>query len=92
MAETRSPSKVPAGDTQLVRYLMKAADGDTAYRDVYLQRAVEKLERSISRADYEQLKTHGATVEQLLQETPSSGVTAELETRAGPVNASLCAA
>ena len=69
MAETRSPTKVPAGDIQLVRYLMKAADGDTAYRDVYLQRAVEKLEWSISRADYEQLKTHGATVEQLLQET-----------------------
>ncbi|HSO76007.1 MAG TPA: hypothetical protein VLU47_14325, partial [Blastocatellia bacterium] len=69
MAETISPTKFPAGDIQLVRYLMKAADGDTAYRDVYLQRAVEKLERSISRADYEQLKTHGATVEQLLQET-----------------------
>jgi len=69
MAETRSPTKIPAGDIQLVRYLMKAADGDPAYRDVYLQRAVEKLERSISRADYEQLKTHGATVEQLLQET-----------------------
>lgn len=69
MAETRSQTKVPAGDIQLVRYLMKAADGDTAYRDVYLQRAVEKLERSISRADYEQLKTQGTTVEQLLQET-----------------------
>jgi hypothetical protein len=69
MAETRSPTKIPAGDIQLVRYLMKAADGDTAYRDVYLQRAVEKLERSISRADYEQLKTQGATLEQLLQET-----------------------
>jgi hypothetical protein len=68
MAETRSPTKVPAGDIQLVRYLMKAADGDTAYRDVYLQRAAEKLERSISRADYEQLKTQGGTVEQLLQE------------------------
>jgi hypothetical protein len=48
---------------------MKAADGDTAYRDVYLRRAAEKLERSISRAGYEQLKTQGATVEQLLQET-----------------------
>ena len=69
MAETRSLTKDPAGDIQLIRYLMKAADGDTAYRDVYLQRAVEKLERSISRTDYEQLKTHGATVEQLLQET-----------------------
>jgi hypothetical protein len=69
MAETRSQTKVPGGDIQLVRYLMKAADGDTAYRDVYLQRAVEKLERSISRADYEQLKTQRATVEQLLQET-----------------------
>ena len=69
MAETRSLTKVPAGDIQLVRDLMKAAAGDTDYRDVYLQRAVEKLERSISRADYEQLKTHGATIEQLLQET-----------------------
>ena len=69
MAETRSLTKVPAGDTQLVRDLMKAAYSDTAYRDIYLHRAVEKLERSIPRADYEQLKTHGATVEQLLQET-----------------------
>jgi hypothetical protein len=69
MAETKSSTKVPAGDIQLVRYLMKAAAGDTAYRDVYLQRAAEKLERSISRADYEQLKTQGGTVEQLLQET-----------------------
>lgn len=69
MAETKSSTKVPAGDIQLVRSLMKAADGDTAYRDVYLQRAVEKLERLISRADYERLKTYGATVEQLLQET-----------------------
>jgi hypothetical protein len=69
MAETRSPTKLPAEDIQLVRYLMKAADGDTAYRDLYLKRAVEKLERSISRADYERLKTQGATVEQLLQET-----------------------
>jgi hypothetical protein len=69
MAETKSSTKVPAGDFQLVHYLMKAADGDTAYRDVYLQRAIEKLERSISRADYEQLETQRATVEQLLQET-----------------------
>ena len=69
MAETKSSTKVPAGDIQLVRYLMKAAAGDTAYRDVYLQRAAEKLERSISRADYEQLKTEEAAVEQLLQET-----------------------
>ena len=69
MAETRSPTKVPAGDIQLVRYLIKAADGDTAYRDLFLPRAVEKLERSISRADYEQLKTQGATLEQFLQET-----------------------
>ena len=69
MAETKSSTKVPAGDIQLVRYLMKAAAGDTAYRDVYLQRAAEKLERSISRADYEQLKTEEVAVEQLLQET-----------------------
>ena len=36
MAETRSLTKVPAGDIQLIRYLMKAADGDAAYRDVSL--------------------------------------------------------
>jgi hypothetical protein len=67
MSETRS--QVPEQDIQLVRYLMKAADGDTAYRDVYLQRASEKLERSISRADYEQLEAQRASVEQLLEET-----------------------
>lgn len=69
MVEAKSKSKEHEADVQAVHHLMKAADVDTAFRDLYLQRAAQRLETSISRSEYEQLKTQPAKVDQLMQAT-----------------------
>jgi hypothetical protein len=39
MADSKSSTKAHASDIQLIRHLIKAAEADTAYRDLYLRRA-----------------------------------------------------
>jgi hypothetical protein len=67
MADAK-PNQATAPDVQLIRHLITAAAVDTAYRDLYLRRAAERLEATLSRAQYEQLKEQPATLEYLLQE------------------------
>jgi hypothetical protein len=69
MADSKSSTKTRTADLQLIRDLIKAAEADTVYRDLYLQRAAERLELSLSRAEYERLKAQPATLDQLTQET-----------------------
>ena len=69
MADSKSSTKARTADLQLIRDLIKAAEADTVYRDLYLQRAAERLELLLSRAEYERLKAQPATLEQLTQET-----------------------
>jgi len=69
MADSKSSTKARTADLQLIRDLIKAAEADTVYRDLYLQRAGERLELSLSRAEYERLKAQPATLDQLTQET-----------------------
>ena len=69
MADSKSSTKAKAADLQLIIHLIKAAEADTAYRDLYLQRAAERLESLLSRGEYERLKAQPATLEQLTQET-----------------------
>jgi hypothetical protein len=69
MAGSKSSTKARAADLQLIHHFIKAAEADTAYRDLYLQRAAERLESSLSRAEYERLKAQPASLEQLTQET-----------------------
>ena len=69
MADSKLSDKEHQADIQAINHLMKAAELDTAFRDLYLQRAAERLESSLSRAEYEQLKTQPAMVDQLMQAT-----------------------
>jgi hypothetical protein len=69
MAESKSASKAHAANVQLIQHLLKAGAADTAYRDLYLQRAAERLESSLSRAEYDGLKTQSGTLDELMQET-----------------------
>jgi hypothetical protein len=69
MAKSKTSTKVPAGEIQLIHHLIKAAEADTGYRDLYLRRAAERLEPSLSRAEYDHLKNQGTALDQLLQET-----------------------
>src|SRR4029077_7592671 len=66
MAESKSS---PTVDAAVIGYLIKAAEADTAYRDLYLRRAAERLESSLPRAEYERLKEQPAALDQLMQET-----------------------
>jgi hypothetical protein len=69
MADSKLSGKERQADIQAINHLMKAAELDTAFRDLYLQRAAERLESSLSRAEYEQLRTQPAMVDQLMQAT-----------------------
>jgi hypothetical protein len=69
MADSKVSGKERQADIQVINHLMKAAELDTAFRDLYLQRAAERLESSLSRAEYETLKTQPARVDQLMQAT-----------------------
>ena len=69
MAEQKSTGKVNQTDLQVVNYLIRAADLDTAFRGRYLQRAAERLISWISKEEFERLKTAPAMLDQLMQET-----------------------
>jgi hypothetical protein len=69
MARMKASGKEPTGGIQVVRHLMVAAEQDTVFRDLYLQRAALRLEPLISKAQYDRLKTQPAQLEQLTQET-----------------------
>ena len=69
MAESKSSVKANAAEIQLIRHLIRAAEADTAYSDIYLRRAAERLEPLLSRGEYERLKAQPASLDQLMQET-----------------------
>jgi hypothetical protein len=69
MAKRKTADTPRAAQLQVVRFLTAAAASDTVYRDLYLQRAVEQLDPFLSRTEYEQLRGHGATMENLLTQT-----------------------
>jgi hypothetical protein len=69
MAQSKSSGRERETDIQVVYHLIKAAEVDTAFRDLYLQRAAERLASSFSRAEYERLKSQPATLDQLMRET-----------------------
>ena len=69
MADSKSSTKTNAADVQLIRSLIQAAGADTAYRDLYLKRAAERLESTLSRAEYDRLKAQPAALDRFVQET-----------------------
>lgn len=69
MAKRQTADNPRALQLQVVRLLAEAAVADTVYRDLYLQRASERLTSFLSRAEYEQLRGHDATMENLLAQT-----------------------
>ena len=69
MAKSKTSTNVPSGDIQLIHHLIKAAEADTGYRDLYLRRAAERLEPSLSRLEYDRVKDQGVALDQLVQET-----------------------
>src|SRR5512145_454168 len=69
MAQSKSSARERETDIQVVHHLIKAAAVDTVFRDLYLQRAAERLASSFSRAEYERLKSQPATLDQLMRET-----------------------
>jgi hypothetical protein len=69
----RQPSDSPrATDLQVIGLLNQAAKADTVYRDLYLQRAAERLSVLLSTAEYNQLKGQKTTIENLLTQTRSA--------------------
>jgi len=69
MAKAKSSDKAEQADTQAIQHLMKAAELDTAFRDLYLERAAKRLEPALSKVEFEQLKSQPAMVDQLMQAT-----------------------
>jgi hypothetical protein len=69
MARVKASGKEQSGGIEVVRHLMVAAENDTVFRDLYLQRAALRLEPLFSRAQYDRQKTQPAQLEQLTQET-----------------------
>jgi hypothetical protein len=66
MATSHTTEDPRAQALQTLRLLTAAAEGDTAYRDLYLQRAAELLPPFLSPIQYEQLRGQQATLETLL--------------------------
>ena len=69
MARVKATGKEQSGGIEVVQHLVVAAEQDTVFRDLYLQRAALRLEPHFSRAQYDRLKTQPAQLEQLMQET-----------------------
>jgi hypothetical protein len=69
VVDSKASNPALAAAAQVIRHLITAADADTAYRDLYLRRAAERLDPSLSRAQYEQLKEQPAILEHLLEES-----------------------
>jgi acetyl esterase/lipase len=66
MAKSQTTKGPRAQQLQIIRLLTAAAKVDTAYRDLYLQRAAALLPAFLSTTQYEQLRAQQATLEQLL--------------------------
>lgn len=62
-------SNTQTSELQVIRLLTEAAKADTVYRDLYLQRASTRLTALLPKAEYEQLKVQGATIENLLAQS-----------------------
>ena len=56
MARKKTSESPRLTELQVIRLLTEAAAGDTVYRDLYLQRAAERLAPLLSPAEYNQLK------------------------------------
>jgi hypothetical protein len=69
MATSHTTEDPRAQALQTLRLLTAAAEGDTVYRDLYLQRAAELLLPFLSPTQYEQLRGQQATLESLLAQT-----------------------
>ena len=66
MAKSPTTESPRAQALQTIRLLTAAAEVDTAFRDLYLQRAAELLPPFLSQTQYEQLRGQQATLENLL--------------------------
>src|SRR5215475_5212917 len=69
MAQQQTSNSPHATDLQVIRLLTTAAEADTVYRDLYLQRAAARLSALLSKTEYEQLRGQNATIENLLAQT-----------------------
>jgi len=69
MAKRQTSESPRALELQVTRHLTEAAKADTVYRDLYLQRAAERLSTLLSKTEYEQLRGQTATIENLLAQT-----------------------
>ena len=69
MAKRQTSESPHAVELQVIRLLTEAAKADTVYRDLYLQRAAERLSALLSNTEYEQLRGQDATIENLLAQT-----------------------
>ena len=73
MAKRRTSDENPrATDLQVIGLLNQAAQTDTVYRDLYLQRTAERLSGLLSTAEYHQLQGQKAAIENLLAQTRSA--------------------
>jgi hypothetical protein len=69
MAKRQTSESPRALELQVIRLLTEAAKADTVYRDLYSQRAAERLSTLLSKTEYEQLRGQTATIENLLAQT-----------------------
>jgi hypothetical protein len=69
MARKKTSESPLSTELQVIRLLTEAAAGDAIYRDLYLQRAAERLAPLLSPAEYNQLKGQKTTIESLLAQT-----------------------
>jgi hypothetical protein len=72
MAKQRTSENPRETDLQVISLLNEAAKTDTVYRDLYLQRAAERLSVLLSPTEYSQLKGQKTTIENLLAQTRSA--------------------
>jgi hypothetical protein len=69
MARQKTSDSAHPTELQVIRLLTEAAEGDTVYRDLYLQRATERLASLLPSAEYNQLKGQKTTIDNLLAQT-----------------------
>jgi hypothetical protein len=69
MAKRQTPDTPRVTNLEVIRLLTTAAEADTVYRDLYLQRASMRFSALLSKAEYEQLRSQNATIENLLAQT-----------------------
>lgn len=69
MAKRRTSESPRATDLQVVGLLNEVVKTDTVYRDLYLQRATERLASSLSPVEYKQLSGQKAAIANLLAQT-----------------------